>query len=416
MRIAIVGSGISGLASAHLLRRAHDVVVYEASDRIGGHTHTVDVSTERADAAVDTGFIVFNEENYPLFSRLLSELGVRSRPSDMSFSVRDDRDGIEYRGSSLAHVFAQKRNLLRPSFHRMLWDIRRFYRDARRMLEEDSDQLTLGDYLRRERYGRRFVEQHILPLGAALWSTGEKKMEAFPLSFLLRFLDNHKLLQFRGHPEWRVIEGGSREYVRQLVRPFRESIRTGSPVRRVVRENGRVRIFAEGSPSEDFDAVVLACHSDQALRMLDTPSVAEHEVLSDLPYSSNRVTLHTDTTSLPRRRKAWASWNYHVRRDREISARPTVSYHMNRLQGLSPAEDYVVTLNDDQRLDPARVLERIDYEHPLYTRPGVRARARVEEINGRQQTWYCGAYWGWGFHEDGVRSAARVARDFGLEL
>ena len=241
-------------------------------------------------------------------------------------------------------------------------------------------------------------------------------MEAFPLAFLLRFLDNHKLLQFGGQPQWRVIEGGSREYVRRLVRPFEHQIRTGSPVRSVVREEDRVRIFADGGPVENFDAVVLACHSDQALQMLDSPTEVEHEILSAMPYSSNEVTLHTDTRTLPRRRKAWASWNYHVRRDREDSARPTVSYHMNRLQGLTQREDYVVTLNDDRQIAPERVLERIHYEHPLYTQPGVQARARVEEINGRQLTWCCGAYWGWGFHEDGVRSAARVCQDFGLEL
>lgn len=415
MRVAIIGAGVSGLVAAHLIRREHDVTVFEGSERIGGHTHTHDIQDGDTTLAVDSGFIVFNEDNYPLFTRLLDQLGVASQPTDMGFSVRDQRDGTEYAGRSLDHVFAQRINLLKPSFHRMVIDLLRFYRSAPRVLERRDDGETLGEFLERGRYGRRFAEQHILPMGAALWSCSEQQMLDFPMRFLVEFLNNHRMLHLKGRPRWRVVQGGSRRYVDALVAPFRDRIRVSTPVRSVRREQDRVRIRTAATV-EDFDSVVLACHSDQALAMLADPSDAEREVLRAMPYSSNETVLHTDSTTLPRTRRLWSAWNYHVRRDRSRSASAAVTYHMNTLQSLAARRDYCVTLNDVDGIDHAKVLARMDYAHPQYTVEGVRARGRWSEISGPNQTWYCGAYWGWGFHEDGVRSAARVGQAFGQEL
>jgi predicted NAD/FAD-binding protein len=296
----------------------------------------------------------------------------------------------------------------------MVSDIFRFYREAPALLAVEDDATTLGDYLREHRYSDRFVEQHILPMGSALWSCGRQDMDRFPARFFVEFFQNHRMLHVRGRPEWRVIEGGSRRYVEKLIGPFEDRIRISTPVHSVRRGPDGVTIRAGGLEEERFDRVILACHSDQALRMLADPSDAEREILGALPYSQNDTRLHTDTSVLPRHRKAWSSWNYHVRRaDHDRTA---VTYHMNRLQGLRANREYCVTLNADETVDHAKVLRQIHYEHPLYTVSGVRAQKRRAEISGQRHTWYCGAYWGWGFHEDGVRSALAVCRDFGRTL
>jgi predicted NAD/FAD-binding protein len=332
----------------------------------------------------------------------------------MSFSVRDDRDGVEYSGSSLRHLYVQPSNLLRPSFHRMVADIFRFYREAPSLLEDEGVELTLGEYLRQNDYSRRFVEQHILPMGSALWSCGHQEMDDFPARFFVEFFQNHRMLHLRGRPQWQVIEGGSREYVRKLIVPFANRIRLRTPVTSIRREEKGVLLRAKGEDPRRFDRVILACHSDQALRILDDPTVAEREVLGAMPYSKNDTRLHTDNRVMPRKRAAWSSWNYHVtERDAEHAS---VTYHMNRLQGLSADNDYCVTLNDHEVVDDAKVLRWLHYEHPLYTRAGVAAQQRHAEVNGPRHTWYCGAYWGWGFHEDGVNSALRVCADFGARL
>ncbi|HKK71422.1 MAG TPA: FAD-dependent oxidoreductase [Candidatus Krumholzibacteria bacterium] len=416
MRIAIVGAGISGLVCAHLLHRDHEVTVFEAADHIGGHTNTVDVEDPTGTVPVDTGFIVFNEVNYPNFVRLLEELGVESRSTRMGFSVRDDRDGTEYAGASLGHVYAQKRNLLKPGFHRMVYDLLRFYREAPGLLEGD-DQRTLGQYLRQNGYGRRFVEQHIVPMGAALWSCSERQMDDFPARFFVQFMHNHRMLHLKGRPGWRVIEGGSREYVKKMVAPFREKIHLGTPVETVDRDVNGVTVKARGHEAARFDRAILACHSDQALRLLgDDATDSERQVLGAIPYSVNDTVLHTDTRVLPRTPKTWSSWNYRVRPDRDTIDTATVTYHMNQLQSLQAERDYCVTLNDHDLVDDESVLRRFRYEHPQYTTAGVAAQQRYDEISGIHHTWFCGAYWGWGFHEDGVRSALRVCEDFGARL
>ena len=412
MKIAIVGAGISGLVCAHRLHAEHDVTVYEAGDYVGGHTNTIDVDEDGRTLAVDTGFIVFNETNYPNFCALLDELGVESQPTLMGFSVRDDRDGTEYSGASLGHVYAQRKNLFKPSFHGMVRDLLRFYKEAPALLEGDDD-LTLGQYLRDNGYGRRFVEQHIVPMGSALWSCSEQMMDRFPARFFVQFMHNHRMLHLKGRPAWRVIKGGSREYVKKLVAPFRDRIHVSTPVDGVTRDDDGVTITARGHEPQRFDRVIFACHSDQALRILGAnASAAEREILGALPYSKNDTILHTDTRVLPRTQKTWSAWNYHVRPDRDQQASATVTYHMNQLQSLTAKRDYCVTLNDHDEVAPESILKRIDYDHPQYTPEGIAAQRRYDEIAGAKHTWFCGAYWGWGFHEDGVRSALRVCRDF----
>ncbi len=411
-RIAVIGAGVSGLVAAWLLRRRHEVVLLESSARLGGHVHTVDVEEDGRAVAIDTGFIVFNEANYPGFCRLLEQLGVASQPSDMSFSVRDDRDGIEYRGSSLDTLFAQRRNLLRPRFWGLVADLLRFLREARGLLEADPS-LTLGQWLDARRYGRAFQEQHILPMGAALWSMPLDDVRAFPARHFAAFLANHHMLQIKGRPTWRVVRGGSRTYVEALVRGWRHEIRLATPVVRVERGDQGVAVTVAGGEVERFDHVVLACHSDQALRLLADPSPLEREVLGAITYRDNDVVLHTDAAAvLPRRRKAWASWNYHLAGGDGAA----VTYHMNRLQSLDARLPYCVSLNETARLDPARILGRWTYAHPQFTTAAVAAQRQRDALNAHPQTSYCGAYWGWGFHEDGVVSALAVAARFGERL
>ncbi|MBB4862152.1 putative NAD/FAD-binding protein [Pseudomonas nitritireducens] len=415
MRIAIIGSGISGLTCAYLLARRHEVSVFEASDWIGGHTHTVDVDWQGRRYAVDTGFIVFNDWTYPCFIQLLERLGVASRPTEMSFSVHDPASGLEYNGHDLGTLFAQRRNLVSPGFWGMLRDILRFNREA---LEDLAAQrippaLTLGDYLRSGGYGQRFVEHYIVPMGSAIWSMSRARMLDFPLQFFVRFFANHGLLSVSDRPQWRVVEGGSRSYVAPLSEGFRQRIRLSCPVHRVKRDGQGVEVLSAAG-SERFDKVVFACHSDQALALLEAPTVDEQGVLGALPYASNEVILHTDTRLLPRRRRAWASWNYRLGGPEHAPA--ALTYDMNLLQGIDAPVTFCVSLNQGERIDPAKVLARFDYAHPQFSLPGIAAQAQRGQLQGRQHSYFCGAYWGNGFHEDGVVSALEVADHFGERL
>lgn len=408
MRIAIIGTGISGLSAAWALHRDHALTLFEAGDYIGGHTHTVDVEVQGRPYAVDTGFIVFNDWTYPQFIELLDQLQVASRPTQMSFSVRCERSGLEYNGETLNTLFAQRRNLFRPAFYRMIRDILRFNREAPALLEQEQDP-SLDAYLRAGRYSREFIDHYILPMAAAIWSAEPVLMGQMPARFFVRFFKNHGLLSVRDRPQWRVISGGSRSYVEVLVAPFREHIRLNCPVEWLRRTPGQIEIKPVGGAVEYFDQVIIATHSDQALRLLADPSAQEREILGALPYQENDVVLHTDTRLLPQRRLAWAAWNYHL--PAQPRDRVAVTYNMNILQGLEAPETFCVTLNRGDAIDPARILYRTTYHHPVFTTAGVQAQARRAEVSGVNRTWYCGAYWRNGFHEDGVDSGLAVARD-----
>lgn len=414
MKIAVIGGGVSGLVTAYLLCVDHEITLFEANDYLGGHTHTVDVASGGRDWAVDTGFIVFNERTYPNFIKLLERLGVPSQPSVMSFSVSNQRSGLEYCATNLNTLFAQRRNLISPAFWAMLRDIFRFNRSSRELYDQTDMTLTLGEYLRRERYSRGFIHDFLVPMGSAIWSADPARFLEFPAAAFVRFFTNHGILNVVDQPRWRVVTGGSRRYVAPLVRPFQERVRPATPVVRVERLPDRVEIVAAGHPPERFDQVVLACHSDQALDMLADPSDAEREVLGAIPYQANDTVLHTDARLLPRLQRARASWNCHLLREEQGGA--ALTYWMNKLQSLDAPEQFCVTLNNPAAMAPDRVICRLLYHHPVYSAAAFSAQKRIGEISGVNRTWYCGAYWGYGFHEDGVRSALAVGRAFGREL
>ena len=411
MRVAIVGAGVSGLVVAHLLHRTHNITVFEADERPGGHVNTIAVETDDARYDIDTGFIVFNDRNYPNFERLLARLNVASQPSTMSFSVSDDRGDFEYSGASPNGLFAKRAHLVTPWFHRMVADLTRFHREARALLRS-ADDPTLRDWLAERDYSHAFVDRLIVPQAAAVWSADPDQMWSFPARFLVEFFDNHGMLGFRGRPRWRTVTGGSRRYVDALLTPLRDRLRTGTPVTAIHRHDDHVTVTPRGGEPERFDEVVIAAHADQALAMLADAGDREHELLGAFPYQHNEAVLHTDATLLPRRRRAWASWNYHLLH--VPTGLPTVTYDMNRLQALNSDTRFCVTLNRSEAIEPAKVIRTIPYAHPVYTRAGVAAQKRHDEVSGPRRTHFCGAYWGWGFHEDGVVSAIRVAKALGV--
>jgi len=410
MRIAIVGSGISGLVAAHRLHAAHEITLFEAGQHVGGHTHTHALELDGRQLAVDTGFIVFNERTYPEFCALLRELRVPWQDSDMSFSVRCEASGFEYNGRNLDTLYAQRGNLLRPAFHRMLLDVLRFHREARELLAgtEDPD---LRDWLAPRRYSGAFVERYLVPVSAAIWSASASDVLASPARFVFRFFDNHGMLQVDQRPQWLTVRGGSQRYVEALTRPFRQRIRLHTPVRSVRRAEGQVSLRLADGSEQVFDQLVLATHADQALQLLEDPSPAERSILGAMRYQENEAVLHQDARFLPRRRKCWASWNYHLLAQPAAGgARVALTYWMNKLQGLESERELLVTLNRTAEIEPSSILKRVRYHHPCFTRPAVAAQARRGEIQGQRRTWFCGAYWGFGFHEDGARSGGEVAR------
>jgi len=413
MRIAIVGSGVSGLVSALLLSREHDVTVYESEDYIGGHTHTISLPDEKV--AVDTGFIVFNHENYPNFVKLLASLDVTAKPSSMSFSVMNRRSGLEYGFASLHALFAQRHNALRPAFLRMLLEIRKFRKEFDVLLREARDDQKVGDYLLEKGYSKAFVEDFLIPFGAAIWSAAPDQMNRFPLRTFVQFFMHHGFLDPSKLLQWYVVDGGSSAYVTALLRKFRGTIQTRTPVQSIQRHSDHIMLTAAGESAQRFDHVVLACHSDQALALLSDPSALEQDILGALPYQMNEVILHTDIQEMPRRRQVWSSWNYCV--PECASDRVTVTYDMNILQGLKTDTEYLVTLNPVRDIAPESIRGRYQYAHPVFTPEGVAAQRRYREIGGMAaRTHYAGAYWGYGFHEDGVKSALRVCDDFKVYL
>ena len=415
-RIAVIGSGIGGMAAAWYLSSRHRVTLFEADARLGGHTATMDVEVEGRHYAIDTGFIVFNDWTYPHFRHLMARLGVLTQPTEMSFSVHETARDFEYNGHTLTSLFAQRRNLLRPSFYRLLRDILRFNREAIQALENGTlaPAMTLGEWLDAGGYGATFQRHYLLPMGAAIWSASLQDLRDFPLQFFVRFFRHHGLLSVSDRPQWYTLVGGSRSYSPALTAPYAGGIRLSTPVRGIRRLADGVEVRTDAG-TERFDEVVLACHADQALAMLEDPSPAEREILAALPYQDNEVVLHTDTRLLPRRRRAWASWNYRLD-GRGESERISVTYDMNILQRLETPHTFCVTLNDGDAIDPDKVLGRYTYAHPQFTLAGEAAKARHAEISGPAfRTHYCGAYWRNGFHEDGVWSALRVAHGLGCD-
>lgn len=424
MKIAIVGSGISGLMAAYRLHARHEITVFESNHYIGGHTHTVRVDLDDETQHVDTGFIVFNPRNYPGFTDLLDSLNVESQPTSMSFSVSNADGSLEYNGTNLNRLFAQRSNLLRPRFYGMIRDILRFGQDVRELLASDTgDEETVEQFVARHGYGDLFMRRYLVPLGAALWSCPTETFRSFPIRFVGEFLANHFMLQIGGRPQWRVIRGGSTRYVEKMIQPFAARIHTDCPVKKVVRDDEGVEVRTE-SASSRFDHVILACHADQALDILHAPTPLETELLSMFPYQKNEVYLHTDATVLPRRKLAWAAWNAKIlpsggtpaaERNTTPSARPAdgaeraaVSYNMNILQSLNSRRTFCVTLNEADLIAPESILGQFTYHHPLFTMSRSQAVRRHQEVLCQNRTSFCGAYWGYGFHEDGVQSALRV--------
>jgi len=406
MRFAVIGSGIAGLASAWMLSREHEVVLFEANDYLGGHTHTHDVSMHGQHYRVDSGFIVHNPRHYPLLHRLFDELGVASQPTSMSFSVQHAGSGLEYNASTLDSLFCQRRNLLSPRFIGMVRDLFRFYREAPALLDGQGPGPSLGDYLLEHRYGAAFRDEHLVPMASALWSSPAQAILQFPARYLVQFMANHQMLQASERPQWQVVRGGSSTYVQALRERWRVQERLRCPVHSVRRDERGVSIESAAG-TEHFDQVVLACHSDQALALLADASEREQAILGAIDYQANETVLHTDARLLPRHPKAWAAWNAYIPADNNDAC--TVSYCMNVLQGIVSPEPFVVTLNRTQAIDPAKILRRMQYHHPVYNAASVAAQVRKQEIQGQRGTWFAGAYWGWGFHEDGMRSAVEVA-------
>lgn len=415
MKIAVIGSGISGMVSGHVLAKEHEVHLFEASSRLGGHTHTHDIEVTSGKYAIDTGFIVHNDRNYPNFLKLMAKLGVETKDSSMSFSVKVEDNGLEYNGTNLNSLFCQRKNILRPSFYKMIKDILRFNKEATEYFiahkDQAPDEMSLEEYLKRNNYSKEFIEHYVMPMGAAIWSASREEMKKFPLHFFVRFFHHHGMLTVDDRPQWRVLKEGSSSYIPKLTKNYEKNIHLNTPITSVTRNGTGVVLNNEMI----FDHVIFACHANQVLQILKDPSTQEEKVMSGFSYRPNDVILHTDISVLPKSKLGHASWNYYVpkvQRDRVA-----VTYHMNILQGLSAPETFLVSLNMDHLIDPKKVLKKIPYSHPVYSQSAVDSQKLWSTISHQNsKTHFCGAYWGNGFHEDGVKSALNVASTFGLEL
>ena len=414
MKIAIIGSGIAGNVAAYHLNKEHDITLFEQNSHIGGHTHTHSIEDEAGNLKIDTGFIVLNDRTYPNFIRLLQELDVAIQKTEMSFSVKCEHTGLEYNGNNLDTLFAQRRNIFSPVFYRMISDILRFNREATESIDITGMDQSLGDFLHDRNYSDIFINKYIVPMGAAIWSTKPQDMFHFPARFFFRFFLNHGLLSVNNRPQWYVIKGGSNNYVKKLVKDFEDRIRTDCPVKNIVRYGDHVEIHSRSHGIERFDYVFIASHSNQALSMLQHPSLQERETLSAIEYQRNEAVLHTDSSLLPIRKKAWASWNYHI--PEETRSDVALTYNMNILQGLKTDNTYCVTLNYSDRINEKKILKTIEYHHPIFTPESIIAQDNHRLINGTGRTYYCGAYWRNGFHEDGVVSALNALEHFKQDI
>lgn len=408
-KIAVIGTGIAGNVAAYHLSKLHDITVYEANDYIGGHTHTHDISIGDEQHKIDTGFIVFNHKTYPNFLQLLGEIGVEYQNSDMSFSVSCDRTGLEYNGTTINTLFAQRSNFFRPSFHRMIRDILRFNEQSAELLEPENKDIKLGNYLADNQYSEQFIEHYIIPMGSAIWSMSRAQMMAFPAQFFVRFFTNHGMLSVNDRPQWYVIKGGSKSYLTALCKNYLERIKLNAAVTSIARTESGV-IVRTADTEESYDYVFNACHSNQAFAHLDVPNNLEQETIGVMHYQHNDVILHTDQRLMPKRKLAWAAWNYHLLK--EDTSQATLTYNMNILQSLQSKHTFCVTVNNTAAIDPDTILKTLEYDHPLFTSESVAAQARHREVNGSDRIYYCGAYWRYGFHEDGVVSALAALNHF----
>ena len=421
LNIAVIGTGIAGMSAAWLLSTRHSVTVFEKEDWIGGHSHTVDVPTRSGPIAVDTGFIVYNERTYPNLTQLFDTLGVGTEASDMSFSASVQGGRFEYAGGGLSALLAQKRNIIRPRFWTMVRDIKRFYQSVVTDAAQPHHKgLTLGEYLDQNSYSPAFLRDHILPMGSCIWSSSLKDMQAYPLEAFVRFFENHGLLELKAsnRPKWRTVSGGSREYVKKLTAPYSDRIKYSTPVSEIVRSEDGVIVRTATGSEEQFDQVVLATHADQALKLLAEPSDAERTVLSRMRYETNLAVLHKDPALMPRRRRAWASWNYLSENTDEDERAVSLSYWMNRLQNLDQrqgehAEQIFVTLNPHRMPVDGKMIESYSYEHPIFDGPALQSQREIWSIQGTNRTWFCGAHFGHGFHEDGLQAGLAVAEALG---
>lgn len=412
MKVAIVGSGISGLVCAHYLNEKFDVEIFEANDYIGGHTNTIEVETERGILPVDTGFIVFNHKTYPNFLKLLGELNVAYQATSMSFSVKCDQTGLEYNGTSLNTLFAQRKNLFSPRFHRMIAGILKFNKAAKKFLQGDNSQTTFREFVNNNNLPDELTRYYVIPMAAAVWSANPEQMWHFPARFMLQFWENHGFLEINDRPQWYTIKGGSYSYVKEIIKPFNERIHLNCPVTGVKRRNGKVTVETPSGPAREFDKIIFATHSDQALAILDEPSANEKGLLSSIPYQKNKALLHTETRILPKTRRAWAAWNYHLPQiARDVA---TVTYNMNILQNLEERQEYNVSINCPYSIADEKIIREIDYDHPVFTLTGIEEQKRYDEWIGEHDTYFCGAYLRNGFHEDGVVSALKVCEKLGV--
>ena len=413
LKIAIIGSGISGLTSAYILSKKHEVYLFEKNDYIGGHTHTHEIKENTNNINVDSGFIVYNENTYPNFIKLLDILNIERQHTEMGFSVKSNSQDFEYAGNSINSIFSQRKNIFKPSFLKMVYDILKFNYQSKRDIKKISTNITLEQYLDSSSYSKEFIDKYIIPMGAAIWSTSPELMLQVPAVFFIRFFKNHGLLDITNRPQWWVIKNGSNQYVKEIIKPFKENIKLNTKISSIKRKNNGAEV-SYGDNKEFFDSVIIATHSDQALLLIDDLTDKENDILGKIKYQKNTALLHTDTSILPNRKIAWSSWNYLINHDQEKIV--TLTYNMNILQTLKSNKTYCVTINDSTNIDKSKILKEIKYSHPLFTIDSVDAQKRKDEICGKNDTYFCGAYWGYGFHEDGVNSALDVCKKFGLSL